>query len=264
MSDSNKILDRKWSDAEVRRIYEKLSLDSRMGTKPRFEVEVDGLKVIPRTDDLDRFYSFMGFVDPSVTETVEIKLFKGRGWTCDIHRLHLEPETTPLPEPLAMPPQSELKMELALERQNRKHEREVMERDMELRDLKRDHNALRTEHAELLEYANSLEEEVKEHRQKNLNVGPFHLGELGSVMLESFIKRNPAMLGGIGKGASQTLAGPSDDELDFEEQPSLPAEWMEAVHTALSLSESQAGKILRVLETLSVEPNRIDTIIEHL
>lgn len=187
---------------QLKRIHTKLVNDFTQGSPREYEVRVDGLDVIPRTNDPERFLQLERFVDLDHTRKVDVIIFRGQSHYCDLHTLTVDgPKPTSANNGLGVIPgmgtmdiQKRIREEVKRERKEWEHER-----------LQEKHRELKAELKDLEEYADKLEEEVKVYRKKKLHLGNVNLAELGGIFLEGFIRRNPQMLAKLPGGES--LAG---------------------------------------------------------
>ena len=68
---------RRYSTRELIRIEQKLQRDLDAGKPSQYEVIVDNLKVISRTDDIEPFRELEEYVDPETTYEIAIRIFSG-------------------------------------------------------------------------------------------------------------------------------------------------------------------------------------------
>ncbi|MEM6268339.1 MAG: hypothetical protein AAF998_02825 [Bacteroidota bacterium] len=196
-----KIYEKPFSNHQLEILEKKIQDDYLRDEPCRYEVRVDGVAVIEETTDPDRFGNLTDFVQMSSTQEVQVKIWKGKSQYSDIHLLHLERNK---PQNGASGSQSleglENKMQHDFDRKLRMKE---MEWDHRL--LKEKYDDLKGDHDELLEYADKIEEELKDLKAKKLHVGDVSLLEVGGIFLEGFVRRNPQMLARLPGG--QALAG---------------------------------------------------------
>ncbi|MEM6771708.1 MAG: hypothetical protein AAF597_14080 [Bacteroidota bacterium] len=263
-----------YNQTKIDSIANLLTLNEQQGTAIDFEVWVDTLKVIPRTDDARRFETYADFVTAD-TRSVTILLYNGQSNRNDKYIFRLKEE-----------PQSEGLQGIGLD--DRIHEKLSSERqkwDFEL--LENKNQRLKKDLKEAEEYIDQLEESITKLRTRKFHLGNVNLGELGSVMLEGFIRRNPQMLSKLPGGEAlagvieadneegamvdenRPVAAPESEVTVSEKAtPNLSEtdrhylELLQQVRAAFG--EVEFVKVMELLDHLSHHPERIDPILTEL
>lgn len=179
-----KVIERPFFNHELERIERKLLSDFEREEPTEYEVWVDGLKVIDRTDDPDQFGTVSNHISLRSTEEVEIILFRGRSQHSDKMTLLLE-QNQPKKSVGAT-------LDGITEDYSKRLKHERLEWDHQA--LQEKYNALETDHQELKAHSKQIEEELAQLKDKKLHLGNVNLAELSGVWLEGFIRRNPQML----------------------------------------------------------------------
>jgi hypothetical protein len=72
----------RYSDYQVEGIYNTLSTFHKKGNPIDYKIQVDGMDVVPRTNDVEAFFLFNDMVTET-SRTVEIFIFKGKSLRCE-------------------------------------------------------------------------------------------------------------------------------------------------------------------------------------
>lgn len=250
---------------ELNRFERLLNQDAASGRPTQYEVRVDGLPVIRRTDDPARFAGVLDEVALDSTKAVEVRLYQGDSQHNHRHIILLERNRAPRAAPDAQPLAGiEERFEARLREQ-----RAAWEHGQ----LQREHEALKAEHEELRDYADEMEEELREYRAKRLFLGQIDLVEVGGALLEGFVRRNPHVLASVPGGealAGALLATPpppaaqqdaADATVTRKSAPKVSdaeMEFLQVVRRMQALmTEGQFVEALAVLDALCRHPSRI-------
>lgn len=255
----------KYDPNKVERLAEHLRLYQEKGQPIDYEIVVDGFKVVRRTSDPGMFSMFENFVDAN-TKSMEILLYNGASNNNDKTIFYF----------------GELPKEglSGVDIDNRIDEgvqRKLKERDYD--ELKKDNEELEKEVDELEKQVEQLE---KEKAELVASQSPLKgvLGEIGSSLVESFIKRNPQVMKSIPGG--EALAGliENEDKTKATEDQSAESEVTFTSKSALSedhkyaiqfvdqlkaqFTREEFDKVLLVLEGMSNDKNKIETVLNHI
>lgn len=254
---------------ELNRFERRLNLDAQGGRPTQYEVRVDGLPVIRRTADPAHFGRVLDEVAFESTKAVEVRLFQGDSNHNHRHIILLERNRGPRP-PEAQPLAGlEERFEAKLREQRASWEHEQ---------LQREHKALQAEYDELREYTDNIDEELREYRAKRLHIGQIDLVEVGGMLLEGFVRRNPHVLAHVPGGealAGALLATPppappvqpqdSSATVSRKAAPQVSDEEMEFLHVVRRMqsrfTEQQFMQALAVLDALARHPSRIEATL---
>jgi hypothetical protein len=255
----------KYDPNKVERLSEHLRLYQEKGQPIDYEIVVDGFKVVRRTNDPAMFSMFENFIDAN-TKSMEILLYNGASNNNDKTIFYF----------------GELPKEglSGVDIDNRIDEgvqRKLKERDYDT--LKKDNEDLEKEVDELEKQVEQLE---KEKSELVASQSPLKgvLGEIGSSLVESFIKRNPQVMKSIPGG--EALAGliENDDKNKSSEETSQEAEVSFTSKSALSedhkyaiqfvdqlktqFTREEFDKVLLILEGMSNDKSKIEIVLNHI
>lgn len=255
----------KYDPNKVERLSEHLRLYQEKGQPIDYEIIVDGFKVVRRTNDPAMFSMFENFIDAN-TKSMEVLLYNGSSNNNDKTIFYF----------------GELPKEglSGVDIDNRVDEgvqRKLKERDYDA--LKKDNQDLEKEIDELEKQVEQLE---KEKAELVASQSPLKgvLGEIGSSLVESFIKRNPQVMKSIPGG--EALAGliENDDkskspeetspesEVTFTSKSNLSEDHKYAIQFVDQLkaqfTREEFDKVLLILEGMSNDKGKIETILNHI
>lgn len=172
-----------------------LEAQAEKGHPKSFEVFVDNLKAVARTEDPKEFDSYEFYMNEN-TEKVRILIYNSNlsprndQYCFTVRRNKAEKSLNGLGE-------IEDFVQEKLAARDREHELNKLREDLE---------ATRQELQETEEYAEGLEKEIQHLKENKFKLGGAHLGELTSIALESFVRRNvPSLAKFLGGG--DALAG---------------------------------------------------------
>jgi len=258
----------KYEQRKVDRLLDHLKIYHEKGRPIDFEIVVDGFKVVRRTSDIEMFSLFENHVDAD-TKSVEFILYSGTSNSNDKHIFYFGDAPKKNLNGIDAEDQIEESVNVRLREQEFiKIQEKNKELEEEVKDLEKE--------IERLEKAN---EQLEESRS------PLHgmLGNLGSSLVEAFIKRNPKIMASIPGG--QALAGLIDDS-----QPPPPAEDVEvsfkpksserntaqtqsederqAIHFVNQLktvfNKDEFDKVTRILQNIAEDKSRFDIVFNAL
>lgn len=260
----------KFSQAKIEKIKDYLRIYYQKGTPIDYEIIVDGFKAVRRTSDPEMFDMYENFVSGD-TRSIEVLLFTGTSNNNDKHIFILKDEKE---EAL-----NGLEVDNKIQDQVSRAKRDW------------DYDRLKDENEELKKEVSDLEKEIEDlEKEKNeilAGQSPLKglLGEIGSSMVESFIRRNPQMLTNI--PGAEALAGIIEEDNRRKERESKQARRTEqatdvsftpvtepseedknAIKFVNQLKESFTGdefnQILLILQSLAQEKTRIEETIKNL
>jgi hypothetical protein len=239
-------------------------------------IYVDGFPAVRRTANPKFFDNFIEnfdrFVNPN-SKVIEVLFYQGTSNNNEKHIFRLK-EEEPKDKGLSGI-EIENKIQDEIKREKEKWDTEQ---------LKDRNKELEKEVEELEDELDKLEKEMLEIKAKESPMKGF-LGEFGSTMLESFIRRNPQMLLSLPGG--KALAGFIEEDNKKLSESKEPIEYAEPVvsfrasdeepknkeaEEALNFvkymkgrfSQSQFGKLMQVIDMLAITPEKIDNIFENL
>jgi len=201
------IANEKYDQRKIDRLRDHLRIYAERGQPIDFEIIVNGFKVVRRTNDIEMFGLYENYVDAD-TKSIEFLFYSGTSNSNDKHIFHL-----------GNVPSSKQNLDgFEIEDQIENGVNQRL-REQEFVKLQEKNKELEDEVKELEKEVDRLER-ANEHLQESRS--PLHgvLGNLGSSLVEAFIKRNPKIMASIPGG--EALAGLLDDSI-----PPPPAEDVE-------------------------------------
>lgn len=207
----------KYEPTKVERLKHLLTSLQEKGKAKFYEIFVDKLKVVEKTDDAAEFDNYLDFLDD---DTLEIKIViynTGNSPRNDQYTFELKAKENNN--------SAKQKAELSgVEIGNRIDEKLQAERrkwDMEL--LQKENAELKNKVSDAEEYIEKLERAYEEEKQKKQKLGGIDVGDLASVALEGLIRRNTHMISKIPGG--EALAGIIEqDNMEKSKALSAPQE----------------------------------------
>lgn len=177
---------------QVRRL---LDTQIRKGLPMQYEIYVDGFKVVPKTNDISEFDSYEDYLSPG-TRNMRLLIFDSASGSEQVNE-YLYKLSNFLNQ---QAPQSselsgvEIEERITKQVQSRidkfEHDRDLAETKKQLRDAR--------------ERISDLEDELEKEQEKK-GLETLKWGQIGSVVVENIIKRNPQLLSVIPGG--EALAG---------------------------------------------------------
>lgn len=265
------IQQKKYTDDNISHLQEYLRLYAEQGHPVDYEILVDGMRVVLRTDKPDMFSLHENFIGPQ-TGSVQVNLYKGSSRNCDKHIFYLK-ESAAQENGLDGLGDVESRVNKAIAEEKAKLEKERLLKENE--ELKKEVSELETE-------VEKLEGQVE---QLQLSQSPLNglLGEVGSSLVESFIKRNPKILASLPGGESlaglienekQALpASSAEDETDvsFSAQPEggeLNEEDRQGLVFVKQLKShfkpEEFEQVLEILTAFAEDKKQIQTVLQFL
>jgi len=232
----------KYTPAKIERIRQVLVSHTEAGNPKDYEIFVDGLKIVDRTDDVEQFDLYADFIDGD-TESIAISIYNGASPRNDKHIFYLK-EKTAEQGLNGVNVDQRIEEKITAEKRNWEFER-----------LEEKNSGLEKTIEEKDEYIGELETAIDDLQTKKFHLGNLNLGELSSVVLEGFIRRNPQMLAKLPGG--EALAGII--EADNEEQANGQPPQQPAEDAEVSIEEDTPGEA-----TLSEEEKGLLVFIKQL
>lgn len=160
------------------------------GQKQDYEIELDNLKVVPRTSNPESFASFSDFITPH-TKIVTVRMFRGAAKTADVFHFHIKgvPQALQsLSGAFENTPQEEWE----------KRQKEKILREIRYEQLEREHAELTGELEEKERIIGELQIKLKEAIEGKLT----KFKDIGTALLEGviaspFVKKHFPVLNGL-------------------------------------------------------------------
>jgi FtsZ-binding cell division protein ZapB len=259
----------KYEQKKIDNLLSYLRLYHEKGQPIDFEILVDGFKAVRRTSDPDMFSMFENFVTAD-TRSIEILLFTGSSNNNEKRIFYFGEEQK--------------------EGLSGVEVKSIVDEEVQRKLREKEYEALKEENNNLKQHIADLESEVDELEKNNarleLKQSPLNsfLGDVGSSLVESFIKRNPKLMASFPGG--EALAGLlQSDNSEANEEPTPESEVSFKAKTSSSqssLSEDEQAaiqfvnqlksqfskeefeKVLLILQTLADDKSKIELILNHV
>lgn len=172
-----------YDQLKIDKLKHYLEMQAEKGQSKPFEIFVDNLKVVTKTDDPKEFDSYEFYMNED-TEKVRILIYNS----------HLTPRNDQYcfmvqkvkgEKPLNGLGEIESIVQEKLAARDREHEMNKLREELQ---------ATKEELQETEEYAEKLEKEIEYIRENKFKLGNINIGELASVAMEGMIRRNPQFL----------------------------------------------------------------------
>lgn len=251
-----------------------------------FEVYVDDVKVVPRTNRIESLDDHKVYLDDT-TETVKVFTYNTENSNrYQQFTFYMEKKkNNELPIQTQTPIQQGLS---GIELENKINERLMqtlsVERERWQTDLlKRDYETCKKKLTEAEDYIDELEEKLNVYKSKKLHLGDVNLGEVASIIVEGMVKRNPhwvaklpggdALAGLIAKEATEEgKAEVIESEVVFKKKSPSEEGMSEEVKAQLGFlkqlethfTQEQLDKIMNILQAFVEEPKHIETVLDLL
>lgn len=231
-----------------------------------FEIFVDGLKVVPKTDDPKEFDNYEYYMNED-TEKIRILIYysmtspRNDQYCFFLSRSHVEKSLNGLGELDGI-------IQEKLQARDREHEMRKMKEDLE---------AIKKQLEEAEEYAEELERELELARDNKHKLGKLDLVELGSFVLERVAAKNAAALEKFGlAGLVQPQVGPTETaettQASFTKKNEEPQAgnpelmqylpWLQQLDAAFGQPDLKI--VMEVLRQFTEDPSRLQTVADLL
>jgi hypothetical protein len=225
----------------------KLSLQTQAdkGAPRYYEIFVDNLKAVHKTNDITEFDSYENYMSED-TERVRVLIYSTNAisprndqYTYKLKKAEEPKQATVQVSQGLSGVEIEQRIEDKIERYKEKAECDQVKKELE-------QTKIQLKEAE--EYSEKIEAELTQYKGKKLLWGNVNLGELASVVVEGMVRRNPQLLAKIPGGealagiieqdnidkASTPIAQPSGGEMSFKRRETTTEE-------AVVLTEEERG-----------------------
>lgn len=267
----------------------KLSLQKQSDSgKPQyFEIYVDGLKAVPKTNDINEFDHYENFMLED-TEKIRILVYTASAISPRndqfTYRLKKQKEEPVIQVQQQTPTLNGTDIEARID-EKMKQQRERWEHDL----LKKELDETKKQLKEAEDYSEKLEGELTVLRSKKGQIGNINIGEVASVALEGLVRRNTDLLAKI--PGAESLAGiieadnkekyssqttHQDTEVSFKKKTETPVqngailseEEKGYIAFMRSLAESFSDKeivlLTHLIQKLEEDPSQLKTVAELL
>jgi hypothetical protein len=192
-----------------------LEAQAAKGQAKPFEIFVDNLKVVSKTEDPQEFDTYEFYMNED-TEKVRILIYNSN--------------LSPRNDQYCFMVQKNIGNTKSLNGLGEiegiiQEKLAARDREYEMSRLKEELEATKQELEETEEYAEKLEEEIKNLKENKFKLKNIDVGELASVALEGIVRRNPQFLTkipGIGEGLAGIIEQDNRDKEKLLTQPQTP------------------------------------------
>ena len=261
------VTNEKYDQFKIERLKNFLEDMAAKGQARHYEIFVDSLKVVPKTDDVKEFDNYERYMDEG-TEKVRIVIyFSAVSPRNDQYYFQVQHSK----QEKALNGLGEIETIVQEKLSARDKEYEVNQLKKELEETKQ-----QLEEAE--DYVDDLERQLEETKSNKYKLGKIDLVELGGVVLENLATKNsPALekigLGGLFGASNQTEATKTEEtEASFqkkkEQQNDLNPEHLQYLSVLQQLYGSFENEdlelVMQILQKFSEEPTYLKTVAELL
>lgn len=278
------IVKEKYSSNRINMLHQILVNDHEQGYARDFDIKVDELKVVQRTNDPERFFVHEEFVQPE-TACVTINIYDGNSRRCTKYQLYFgEIQNNGV---TLSGIENTIQEKIGVERKNWEFDQLKKEKEEQAKQL-----------AEADEYIEQLEDrltllraEHDEMKSKRVGMAEMNAGRLIGFATEYIVKNHPAitrklpLLSGLSglltdENSDNALAGPTPEqspanetEVSFKRKEEPPANPIDPITQAKldflsgldeAFSNEQMEKVWTILQVLAECPSQIDTIHDLL
>lgn len=181
-----------------------LQTQTERGNPRYYEIFVDNLKAVHKTNDIAEFDSFEDYMTED-TEKIRILIYstsaaspRNDQYTFRLKKMEEQKQS-------ATPSLSGVEIENRMDEKLQSH-RERWEHEALVKELEQTKQQLK----EAEEYSDKLEAELNQFRSKKMHWGNVNLGEFASVVVEGIVRRNPQLVAKLPGG--EALAGIIEDD----------------------------------------------------
>jgi hypothetical protein len=261
------VTNEKYDQFKIERLKNFLEDMAAKGQARHYEIFVDSLKVVPKTDDVKDFDNYERYMDES-TENVRIVIYAS-GLSPRNDQYYFQVKHNKQEKSLNGLGEIETIVQEKLS---------ARDKEYELNQLKKELEETKHQLEEAEDYADQLEQQLEETKSNKYKLGKLDLVELGGVVLENLATKNsPALekigLGGLFAVSNQPEAPKTEEsEASFqkkgEQQNDLKPEHLQYIPIIQQLYGAFANEdlemVMQILQKLSEEPTHLKTVAELL
>lgn len=247
------LIQEKYSDSKITQLYELLVSEAEKHSPKDFDIRVDKLKVVSRTNNTERFYLHEKFIDDK-TKQIVINLYDGASRRCTKLQFYF----TPIPPALQPTPEdAEIILKERIEEYDRKYEVEKM--------LANNKN-LQQQLEDAEEYIDELEKRLASEKKNKLNIAD-NIGSIAGIALEGILKRNVDTILGKQKTSldgilkTKKTATPSVIETLNEVEKEV-LEYIKLLQA--KLNDETMDKVIDIIDEFYHHPDTIEIVYELL
>lgn len=258
------------------------------GEEKHFEVYVNDVKVVPRTNKIEQIDDHKAYLEDT-TETVKVFVYNTENSNRYIQFIFFIEKKKPVEHvehiPVPQQPQGLSGIELENKINERLTAALAQERERwHNEQVKREFETCKKDLADAEEYIEDLEKQLSHYKSKKLHWGDVNLGDVASVIVEGMVKRNPhwvaklpggdALAGLIATEATteNATAEVVENEVVFKKKTPAEDGLSEEVKAQLGFlkqlethfNQEQLDKIMLILQSFVETPKNIETVFELL
>lgn len=279
------IVKEKYSSSRINMLHQMLVNDKEQGHPRDYDIKVDELKVVQRTDDPERFFMHEEFVQPE-TGCITVNIYDGSSRRCTKYQLYFG-DTQPGASVATLSGiEKTIKEKISTER-----------RQWEYEQIKKEKETLESKLAESEEYAEGLQtrlgqmqQEFEAYKAKRVGLAEMSTGKMLGFATDYLVKSHPGLtkkipilsgLSGLLTGEETTaegLAGITENEPSPEtaasfskkQQQNNAPEYDVATRNKLAFfaqmeaafSEDQLEKVVGIIQGLGAKTELLDTVYD--
>jgi hypothetical protein len=182
------IVKEKYSANRINLLYQMLQNDKEQGNPRDYDIKVDELKVVQRTNDPERFFTHEEFVQPG-TGCIIINIYDGSSRRCTKYQLYFGDVQPNGGTPTLAGIETAINEKISNERKQWEYEQ-----------MKKEKDVLETKLDESEEYAEGLEEKLQEIQQefqdyklKRVGMAEMNTGKMLGFATDYLVKNHPSI-----------------------------------------------------------------------
>jgi hypothetical protein len=222
---------------QVRRL---LDTQIRKGLPVEYEIYVDSFKVVPKTNDINEFDSYEDYISPG-SRSMRLLIYDNVSGTEQVNECvykmssFFNKQTSQGSELSGVEIEDRITSQVQSRMDKFEHDRDLSETKKQLRDAK--------------ERISELEDELEKEQEKK-GLETLKWGQIGSVVVENIIKRNPQLLSVIpgGEALAGVLMQPGEIPKSTSQEPESEMTFKEKKAPVLSEKEHAFHNIFIAFE----------------
>lgn len=275
------IVKEKYSSNRINLLHQMLLNDAEQGDPRDYDIKVDELKVVQRTNDPERFFSHEEFVQPE-TACITVNIYDGSSRRCTKYQLYFGDVQASASASTLSGIENTIKEKIGSERMQWEYEQ-----------MKKEKGALEHKLGEAEEYIEELQDKLSHVHQefetlknKRVNLAEMNAGKLLGFATDYLVKNHPAITRKIPilSGLSGLLTGGDEEEdsltgigTNSETVPSVSFSKKESADSPRydaatehklafiqgmeeSFTEPQLDKVIEIIQGLAAKPEQLDII----
>lgn len=275
------IVKEKYNSNRINLLHQMLLNDKEQGNPRDYDIKIDELKVVQRTNDPERFFLHEEFVQPE-TACITINLYDGNSRRCTKYQLYFGEIQFNAGAPTLSGIESTIKEKISNERTQ-----------WEYAQMKKEKDALEQKLGEAEEYAEELQEKLSTLHQeydnlksKRVGLAEMNTGKLLGFATDYLVKNNPSItrkipllsglsgllagddtesdpLNGIGNN-NEPLETASFKKVDSNSSPQFDSDTKHKLAFFREMEDAftvpQLEKVIQVVQGLAANPDQLDVI----